>query len=575
MQALLKVENLKVSFKGKEGVHQAVDGVSFSVNVGETVGIVGESGSGKSVTALSILRLLQESQLAHFSGNLWWKDHEDYVDLMQLSQQSMTNYRGRRIGMIFQDPKSTFNPILTCGAQVMEALLIATPTHHNPKEAILSWFEKVNLPDPSRIYQAYPHQLSGGQLQRVGLVMAMVMSPQLILADEPTTALDVTTQKEILSIFQEVQSTIQSSALFISHDFGVIAQLAQRVLVMYKGKIVEAGETKQLLQTPRHPYTKALLACRPLLKERRLRLPTINDFLPPKDNDSTNPLDHPRFLPVTNQQRREKEALLYQGPPVLKVDQLTIEYPLGRRFIWQKPQKLTAVSSASLTLFPGEILGLVGESGSGKTSLGKAIVGLIPPTKGKITYLDLPLWDDDQQANQKNRKDIQMVFQNPYASLNPSMTIGQAIMEPMQIHGIANDPNERTQRAVALLEMVGLTADHFNRYPYAFSGGQRQRIAIARALAVEPKLLICDESVSALDVSVQAQILNLLADLAEQLQLTYLFISHDLAVIRFLCDRIIVMQQGQIVETGMNEAIFANPQHPYTKKLLAAIPTIA
>ena len=576
MPALLKVENLKIYFAGKEGPNKAVDGVSFTIGHGETIGIVGESGSGKSVTALSILRLLQEDKLLHYSGKMIWQENEKEppVDLLQTPQPSMMAYRGRQIGMIFQDPKSAFNPILTCGDQVLEALQIANPKLNAPKEHILSWFEKVRLPNPQRIFDAFPHQLSGGQLQRVGLVMAMIMAPKLILADEPTTALDVTTQKEILELFQQVQLDLKSSALFISHDFGVIAQLAQRVVVMYQGKIVETGETKQILHAPKHPYTQALLACRPLLRERRFRLPTIRDFFDQEEIPSSSLFDQPRFSPISDQFTKEREDLLYQHPPILTVDQLSIAYPLGRRFFWQKPRKLLAVSEASLALFPGEILGLVGESGSGKTSLGKAIVGLIRPTKGQLQYRNSSLWGDDRQENQRNRKEIQMVFQNPYASLNPSMTIGQAIMEPMKVHGIGDHAKHRIEKAVELLEMVGLTADHLHRFPYAFSGGQRQRIAIARALAVQPKLLICDEAVSALDVSVQAQILNLLADLANKLQLTYLFISHDLSVIRFLCDRVVVMKQGQIVETGLNEAIFSAPQHPYTKNLLAAIPTI-
>lgn len=566
-QNLLQVEHLKVYFNQESTLVKAVDDISFALQDGETIGIVGESGSGKSVTALSLLKLLNSSNLEDFSGSLIWQE-EDYgtIDLMEATEHTMMKIRGREMTMIFQEPRSALNPSLRCGQQVEEILRFHMPEVDRPKEFILDWFDTVQLPDVSRIYAAYPHEISGGQLQRVMIVMAMITQPRLLIADEPTTALDVTVQKSILKTLNKLKQQSRTSVIFISHDLGVISEIADRVIVMQHGQIVEEASTAEIFQTPQHPYTKALLACRPPLDKRYYRLPVIEDFLGLESDENYAP----RVMEDEEIERRL--GLMYQESPILRVDELSTWYIKEKNFLGRPKTYLRAVDEISFDVFPGETLGIVGESGSGKTTLGRTIIGLEKAKSGSVFYGEQNLLQLSYQKWKPYRKRIQMIFQSSDTSLNPSLTIGQMIMEPMGVYQIGHSSQDRKQLALDLLTKVGLDESFFYRYPRACSGGQRQRVAIARALVVEPELIICDESVSALDVSVQAQILNLLVDLREEYGLTYLFISHDLSVVRFICDRILVMNKGWIEEVGFTDQIFSQPKQKYTQELLAAIP---
>lgn len=563
---LLKVKDLAVSFPTVDGEFDALKGISFTLDRGEVLGIVGESGSGKSMTALSILQLLPGSALWK-SGEIIFHDGPDSsITLNELDAKGLQKIRGNRISMIFQDPMSSLNPVYTCGNQVAEVLQLHKGlSKKEARKAVLALFEQVQLPDVERIFTAYPHQLSGGQKQRIMIAMAIAATPDLIIADEPTTSLDVTVQGQILELLLALKDELNIGILFISHDLGVISEIADRVLVMRQGEIVERGDKLSLLQKPSHAYTKGLLACRPPLNKRLRRLPTIADF-----QEDSQPEEQQWLYKEEDYQKHLED--IAQSPSILEIEQLETWFPSKRNF-WGKPTAyVKAVDGVSFQLKKGESIGLVGESGCGKTTLGRTILKLIEPQAGRIVFAGSELTGLDDQGMQAYRKNMQIVFQDPYASLNPRKMIGYAISEPMRKYFPKLSQQEWKDKTIALLEQVGLSAEHFFRYPHEFSGGQRQRIAIARALAVEPSFLICDESVSSLDVSVQAQILNLLTELREEKGLSYIFISHDLSVVKFMADRILVMYEGKIVEEGLADDLYNNPKTAYTKKLIEAIP---
>lgn len=563
---LLHVKDLAVSFPAVDGEFEALKGISFELNRGEVLGIVGESGSGKSMTALSILQLLPGSALWKSGEIVFHSDQDSPIILNELDAKGLQKIRGNRISMVFQDPMSSLNPVYTCGNQVAEVVQLHKGlSGKEARKAVLALFEQVQLPDVERIFAAYPHQLSGGQKQRIMIAMAIAATPDLIIADEPTTSLDVTVQGQILQLLLALKEELNIGILFISHDLGVISEIADRVLVMREGEIVERGDKVALLQGPSHPYTKGLLACRPPLHQRLRRLPTIADF-----QEEGEPITKDwRYQEADYQQHLQTIA---EKPSILEIEQLETWFPSKKNF-WGKPTAFVkAVDGVSFQLKKGESIGLVGESGCGKTTLGRTILKLIEPQAGRIVFAGDELTALDERGMQPYRKNMQIVFQDPYASLNPRKMIGYAISEPMRKYFPSLSQQEWKDKTVALLEKVGLSADHFFRYPHEFSGGQRQRIAIARALAVEPSFLICDESVSSLDVSVQAQILNLLTELREEKGLSYIFISHDLSVVRFMADRILVMYEGKIVEEGLADDLYNNPKTAYTKKLIEAIP---
>jgi len=560
--SLIEIQNLKVSF-GNNG-SPAVDNVSFSIEHGQTVGIVGESGSGKTLTALSIINLLPET--ANCSGKILFNEQDgSVIDLNGKEKQALSGFRGKRIAMIFQEPMSSLNPALRCGSQVAEIILEHTEMDSvEAKKEVLKLFEEVDLPRPSEIFRSYPHQLSGGQRQRVMIAMAIACKPDLLIADEPTTALDVTVQSIILDLLKTLRIKYRISILFISHDLGVIAHIGDKVLVMHNGKIVEQGSTKRIIDNPQHPYTQGLLACRPPLSGRPHRLPTLNSYL---IGGSSEKKSESKTLDERNQNQKSSDVLL-------RISGMTSSFTSKRNLFGKPTKEIHAVRNVSFDLYEGETLGLVGESGCGKTSLGRSILQLIRSGRGEIFYRDVKVHELKTNDLRRFRKNAQIIFQDPYSSLNPGLTAGEAIMEPMKVHGLYSSRKLRREKVFELLEKVALQPEHFNRYPHQFSGGQRQRIGIARALAVEPEMIICDESVSALDMSVQAQILNLLNELKEDLGLTYLFISHDLAVVRYMSDRIMVMQNGEIVESGSSDLVFTNPEEEYTRRLMNAIPKI-
>jgi peptide/nickel transport system ATP-binding protein len=575
---LLEVKNLVTEFRTEEGTTVAVNDVSFDIFRGETVGIVGESGSGKSVTCLSLMRLIPNPPGRITRGQMLYHGKQGTVDLATLPEADMRRYRGNEIGMIFQEPMTSLNPVFTCGNQVMEAILLHQQvSKQEARQLTLELFEKVQLPDPLRMMASYPHQLSGGQKQRVMIAMAMSCNPGILVADEPTTALDVTVQKTILDLMFDLKTRINSSIIFITHDLGVIAEVADRVIVMYKGRIVEQGSVLDIFSNPQHPYTKGLLACRPPLGKRLSKLPVIADFMEEKPDGTlvekahsiAELIDSVTVSPVQTAARLEG---LQQKQPMLKVRNLKTWFP-SQRNIFGKPQAwVKAVDDVSFDVYPGETLGLVGESGCGKTTLGRTIIRLVDPIDGQLELEGVDLMRITKRELTEMRRNMQIIFQDPYSSLNPRLTIGNAIMEPLNVHKLLGTEKARKERVMELLERVGLLPQHFNRYPHEFSGGQRQRICIARALALNPRFIICDESVSALDVSVQAQVLNLLIELRKDFEFTYIFISHDLSVVKFMSDRMVVMNQGRIEEMGPADEIYNNPQQAYTRKLIDAIP---
>ncbi|MCB2201204.1 ABC transporter ATP-binding protein [bacterium] len=553
---LVDIQKLSIQFKNESTLSHAVQDVSFSIKKGEAIGLVGESGSGKSITALAIIGLLPV-QAIKSAGKIIY----DGKDLLRLKEDKIRSYRGNKISMIFQEPMTALNPVIKCGEQVAEIIHLHQKINtRKAHEQVIELFKKVNLPRPEEMYQSYPHQISGGQKQRVMIAMAVANKPDLLIADEPTTALDVTVQKEIILLLNDLRKEFGMSLLFISHDLGVISEVSERVAVMYQGKIVEEGFVNEVFQYPKHPYTKGLMACRPPLHGKPDLLPTIDDFL------EKNP----------KEQVREKTALkpndFQDIPDILTVKDLEKKYISKRNFLGKPKQYVHAVNSVSFSVLKGETIGLVGESGCGKTTLGRSILRLIEPDSGHIYFDEKDVVQLSSSGLKKERKNINIIFQDPYSSLNPRLSIGEAIIEPMKVHRLHKDRKERRKKAEELLEKVGLKKEFFNRYPHEFSGGQRQRIVIARALALNPKFIICDEAVSALDVSVQARILNLLNSLKREFGFTYIFISHDLSVVRYMSDRIMVMKDGKIIETGNADQVYFHPQHEYTKKLISSIP---
>lgn len=564
MQPLLSINDLSVDFIAETGITNALKNISFAVNRGEVVALVGESGSGKSVTSLSILQLLPSPPARYSSGEiLFSEDGEQVINLLHRKRNELQDIRGNKIAMIFQEPMTSLNPVLTCGDQVMEAILLHKKIpKETAKQKTIEWFEKVKLPDPKAMFNGYPHQLSGGQKQRVMIAMAMSCEPALLICDEPTTALDVTVQKTILQLIKELQKQSGMGVIFITHDLGVVAEIADRAVVMYKGEIVEQNMVKNIFTNPQHPYTKALLACRPVNHERGKRLPVVSDFM---DDLRTETVKKDIATTILSTVSTKTDLLL-------SVQQLSVWYPARRTLFGRAHEFTKAVDSVSFDVYKGETLGLVGESGCGKTTLGRTLLRLVEPTNGKIIYNGADLTARNKDELHSLRKEIQIIFQDPYSSLNPRLTIGSAISEPMKVHGLFTSDKQRKEKVTALLEKVNLRPDHFNRYPHEFSGGQRQRIVIARALALNPSFIVCDESVSALDVSVQAQVLNLINDLKREFGFTVIFISHDLSVVRYISDRIMVMNKGRIEESGPADDIYFNPQSVYTKNLIAAIP---
>lgn len=584
MRSLLKVNNLRISFCRDSQWQEAVHGIDFEVFEGKTLGIVGESGSGKSVSNLAVMQLLDIRKSKIETDSILLEDK----DISHYSDDQMSEVRGRQIAMIFQEPMTSLNPVYKCGFQVMEAVSLSQRVNETTsqqvgtqsqqltansqqliaKEKVLELFRKVKLPNPEIIFDKYPHELSGGQKQRVMIAMALISNPKVLIADEPTTALDVTVQKEILKLLKELQRENGMGMIFITHDLGVVSEIADDVIVMNKGVIVEKGKTHDILNNPQHPYTKGLIACRPPLDYRLERLPVVKEFLDGKwiDNNQVK-----KELLITDEEREKQHELLYSQEPILKVENLRTWYPLRKGVFGRTYDYIKSVDDVSFDVYPGETLGLVGESGCGKTTLGRSILRLVEPTSGKVIFEGRDITKLNNKELREYRKQAQIVFQDPYSSLNPRICVGDSIAEPMLVHGIEKDAKKRRERVCRLLEEVGLEASHYQRYPHEFSGGQRQRICIARALAVNPKLIICDESVSALDVSVQAQVLNLINRLKKEFHFTYIFISHDLSVVRFMSDRVVVMYNGKIQEMNEADVLFNNPQNDYTKKLIAAI----
>jgi peptide/nickel transport system ATP-binding protein len=566
MTNLLSIQNLQIDFTSDGTTTTAVKDISVEVKRGEIVAIVGESGSGKSVTSLSILQLLPTPPAVYAKGEIWFTDKEGReINLLKASSDIIRNIRGNEIAMIFQEPMTSLNPVHTCGDQVMEAIVLHQKLHNDEaRKKTIELFESVQLPNPALMYNRYPHQLSGGQKQRVMIAMAMSCNPSLLICDEPTTALDVTVQKTILQLIKNLQQQKNIGVIFISHDLGVVAEVADRVIVMYKGNIVEEGLAAELYKNPTHPYTKALLACRPALHEKGERLPIVSDFIDGKLKDIHEKLEI--------RDRPQETIIANTNQPLLSVQNLKVWFPAKHRLFGKSTEFIKAVDDVSFELYEGETVGLVGESGCGKSTLGRSILQLIKPTEGNVFFKGQNLAKAQKDVLRGMRKDMQIIFQDPYSSLNPRITIGQAIGEPIKVHGLAKNNRQKKEKVIELLEKVNLKPEHYHRYPHEFSGGQRQRIVIARALALHPAFIICDESVSALDVSVQAQVLNLLNDLKKEFRFTSIFISHDLSVVRYISDRIMVMNKGKIIETGNAEELYLHPKTLYTQNLIASIP---
>ena len=556
MSVLLEINNLSISFGNSNNQKRVLNNISFHLNKNEILGVVGESGSGKSLTSMAIMGLLPNN--CEIDGEIIYNSN----NLLEIKESQFQKLRGASIAMVFQEPMSALNPSMRCGNQVAE--VIQTHKKLKIKEArsqVLELFQKVKLPNPERIYKAYPHELSGGQKQRVVIAMAIACNPKILIADEPTTALDVTVQKEIIELLTEIQSNSGMSVIFISHDLSLVASIATRVAVMYHGEIVEIGNAEIIFNTPKHLYTKALIASKPDLNKRLKKLPTIEDIL---SKNIENKI-------ISKEERDAAQQEIYKQKPLLEVNSLSKYYNI-QKGVFSSGELFTAVNQVSFKLYPGETLGLVGESGCGKSTLSNAILMLDPPSKGEILFEQKCITSFDKKALKKLRKDIQIIFQDPFASLNPRISVGKSILEPMIVHGIGSDNNDRTAKVKALLLQVGLKHEDFFKYPHEFSGGQRQRVGIARAIAVNPKLIICDESVSALDISVQAQVLNLLNNLKTEFNFSYIFISHDLTVVKYMSDQLMVMEKGEIVEKGDADQIYNSPKNPYTKTLIEAVP---
>jgi peptide/nickel transport system ATP-binding protein len=569
-QPLLHIRDLQIDFRSDSGTNTAVKSMNLSLEKGAILGIVGESGSGKSVTSMAVMGLLpKESVLIPKGEIIFTRRDGKQVDLLQLREKEMRALRGNEIAMIFQEPMTSLNPTIKCGPQVVEALMLHKQmSYAEAKERTIELFREVELPRPEKLFDSYPHQISGGQKQRVMIAMAISCEPSLLIADEPTTALDVTVQKTILEILKNLQQKYGMSIIFITHDLGVIAQIAEQVLVMYRGDLIEVGSTKKIFSEAKHPYTRGLVACRPPMQKRFKRLPTIADFMKEEDGQGFV------FMEIDAAARAKQHQQLYAEPPLLEVRNLTTRFASSKNFFGKAKSWVYAVNDVSFEVYRGETLGLVGESGCGKTSLGRTLLRMTPSLSGEVLYKGSDLTKMPAREMKRMRKEVQIIFQDPYSSLNPRLTIGRAIEEPLSVHHILPTAGERRKRVIELLERVGLNESHYHRYPHEFSGGQRQRVVIARTLALEPEFIICDESVSALDVSVQAQVLNLLNELKEEYNFTYIFISHDLSVVKFMSDRMIVMKEGKIVEMGEADEIYAHPKEEYTRSLIASIPQI-
>lgn len=576
---LLEVKNLVTTFKTERETLNAVNDISFVLNAGETIGIVGESGSGKSVTSLSIMQLIPNPPGKVTGGEINYKTKNNQnINIVELGPEGTRKYRGNEIAMIFQEPMTSLNPVMKCGEQVMEAIIIHQKiSKKEARKKTLELFNEVQLPQPEDMLDRYPHQLSGGQKQRVMIAMAMSCNPRVLIADEPTTALDVTVQKTILELMQNLQSRYNMGILFITHDLGVIAELANKVVVMYKGKIVEQGFVKDVFAHPQHPYTKGLLACRPPLDYRIRHLTVVSDFMQRSDSgeiiEKREGADFKvKSQVITKDERQLAHQIIYKGEKLLQLKEVNTWFPSKKTIFGKVLNYTKAVNNVSFDVYKGETLGLVGESGCGKSTLGRTILKLVAAHSGEILYKNKNILTMEEAEFRPYRKDMQLIFQDPYSSLNPKLTVGESIQEPMTVHQILSNKDERKEKVFQLLKKVGLEEKHYNRYPHEFSGGQRQRICIARTLGLNPSFIICDESVSALDVSVQAQVLNLLNDLKEEFKFTYIFISHDLSVVKFMSDRMVVMRKGEIVEMGDPDVIYEQPQSDYTRNLIASIP---
>ena len=553
-EKLLDIKDISIAFNNKQVVHR----VSFSINSGEVLAVVGESGSGKSVTALQIMGLLPRKISSITSGSIFFNGKE----ITNYTEKEFQTLRGKDVAMVFQEPMSALNPSMKCGKQIAEVFKQHTNLSNTKiKIAVLELLKKVKLPDPERAYNAYPHELSGGQKQRIVIAMAIAVKPKLLIADEPTTALDAHVQTEIIVLLKELQQDYGMGLLFISHDLDVVASIADKIGVMYSGKIVEYNNTKTILNTPSQNYTKALLAAKPSTKERLYRLPTVQDF---ESEDFVHQI-------ISQEEREASHQKIYASTPILRIESITKLFSFNAK---GKKQELKAVDNVSLNIFEGETYGLVGESGCGKSTLGNLIMNLIPPTSGDILYRGTSILNLSSAEKKQFRKEVQLIFQDPFASLNPRKRIGNMLQEVLKVHRIGKNLNERKLTIVQLLKDVGLNEEAYRKYPHEFSGGQRQRINIARAIILQPKVIICDESVSALDISVQAQVLNLLNFLKEKYLFTYLFVSHDLSVVKYISDRVAVMQSGKIIEENESDYLFKNPKESYTRSLLAKLKTL-